>query len=142
MRVIYVGEQVFQQHIGRVGRSDGVELHPCAFDDFTTNFKYLGVWDSAEHLDGKLGTAVAQEINAIFAKFRLQGITPRLLDAEDIASRTIPNWMFGHREGFQGYQYPECMLPKEENKRILLFHLNKILTVAQAHPNEIFHVSE
>jgi len=138
----------FSRRISRIGDSRDFSDADClcAFDDFTSNFDYLGEWNSITHLNGKPGSAVAQNIDAIFTKFMVQGLTPRSLneddDENDMTSQTTPSWMHGHRKGFQGYQHPECMLSENENKRILLFHLGEILSIAQHYPNEIFHLAD
>lgn len=149
MRAIYVGtKDSFSKHLvsiedyanGDINLTEEPECL-CAFDDFTTNFEYLGEWDSEKHLNGKTGTEIVQKIEFIAAKFRDQGITTRTWTKEDAESYTNPHWMFGHRDGYHGYLiYPECLLPEDENKAILLFHLSGILDVAREYLNNTFHI--
>lgn len=107
-----------------------IETDEAVFDDMTTNFKDLEIWDSEKDLTGG-PIKIVEKIKTILDKLKTQGYSTRKRTQKDEESITTPNWMFGHTDGHGGLGRGFFNLPRNERVKILMFHLEIMYEILQ-----------
>lgn len=116
---------------------DNIDDDNDIFDDMTSNFEDLTYWNSENNLDKKQIKDVKSTINKILLDLKNKGFKKRELSDEDNKSKTIPNWMWGHKEKRKLFSYPE-KLPNLERTNILMYHLNNLLNIFEEYNDEYY----
>jgi hypothetical protein len=108
-----------------------IEYNDVSFNDMTTNFDDLGIWDCEKNLVGMRTVDITRTIQVILSGLTARGYRARELTQKDEESYTIPRWMWGHNEQTGASAYSSYNLPVKERIEILMYHLTNILDICK-----------